>query len=133
MKMYQALANVAMALNNPALKGRGLDIQTQYFDQLVKRLPSGAGFDAGTEFVSNISGSKRLHFRTAFHHHDYTGYVGWTEHEVIVTPCLDSTMINIRITGKNKHDIKDYIFEVFYTMLTEEAPELVIESEEKAA
>lgn len=123
MKMFQALANVAISLNNPSLTASALDYQTQRLDQLVKLLPSGAGFDAGTEFVTVCSGSKRLHFKTAFHHMDeHGGYTGWSEHEVIVTPCLDHTGIEIRVTGKNVNNIKEFILDTFYNALQEDAP-----------
>lgn len=124
MKMYQALAHVAMALNNPSLTKTALNYQTQRLDQLVKLLPSGSGFDAGTEFLTVASGSKKLIFKTAYHHMDeHGGYCGWTEHEVIVTPCLDHTGIDMRVTKKDKNNIKEYILEVFFSALQEEAPE----------
>lgn len=123
MKMYEALANVAIALMNPSLKTTALDYQTQRYDQLVKLLPSGSGFDAGTEFVSVRSGDNRLVFKTAFHHmDDHGGYTGWTEHEVIVTACLGTPGIHIRVTGKNMREIKEFIADVFYDAMTEEAP-----------
>lgn len=129
MKMYEALANVAISLNNPSLAASALDYQTQRLDQLVKLLPSGSGFDAGTEFLNVISGDKRLHFKTAFHHMDDAGgYVEWSEHEVIVTPTLSTPGFDIRvtITGKNRSrrakEIKEHIADVFYDALKDEAP-----------
>jgi hypothetical protein len=44
-------------------------------------------------------------------------YDGWTEHTVVVTPSL-AFGINIRITGRNRNDIKDYLHDVFHEALT---------------
>jgi hypothetical protein len=122
MKMYEALANVAEVLNRPQLPPHVLDFQTQRYDTLVELLPSGSGFDNGTEFISIRSGTNRLVFRTAFHHTDEHGsYTGWSQHDVIVTASL-SYGFEIRVTGKDRDDIKEYIAEVFQNFLHEEAP-----------
>jgi hypothetical protein len=39
-------------------------------------------------------------------------YNGWSDHKVIVTPSLAFGM-NIKITGENRNDIKDFLFDVF--------------------
>ena len=91
---------------------------------LVKEyMPSGSGFDNGTKIDLDESGGSRLVFTTAFHHMDgETGvYTEWTEHQVIVTPSL-SNGFEIRVTGRNKNDIKDYIAEVFHSALYQEVP-----------
>lgn len=122
MKFYEAFANVAEVLNRPHLEPHVLDFQTQRYDALVKLLPSGSGFDRGTEFITVRSNCNRLVFRTAFHHMNENGfYVGWTEHDVIVTASL-SYGIEVRVTGKDRNDIKEYIAEVFHTFLHEDAP-----------
>ena len=44
---------------------------------------------------------------------DENGYYdGWTEHEVIIIPSLRYGF-NVKVTGKNKNDIKEYIRHVF--------------------
>jgi hypothetical protein len=45
-------------------------------------------------------------------------YEGWTEHKVIVTPSWHG--FNIRVTGKDKNQIKEYITETFHYVLNEE-------------
>lgn len=83
-------------------------------DFLVKEhLPSGSGFDSGTEFDFVKSNPEKLIFKTAFHHMDNAGgYDGWTEHKVIITPSLEHGY-KITVTGKNKNDIREYIINCF--------------------
>jgi hypothetical protein len=80
-------------------------------------MPSGSGFDKGTQFNFDKSTDDKLIFITAFHHMNSNGYYcGWTDHTVIVTPCFGE--INIKVTGKNYRDIKEYIADTFLTCLT---------------
>lgn len=80
---------------------------------LERQLPSGSGFDNGSRVNLGLSKSQRIVIDTAFHHMDENGYYdGWTEHQVIVTPCLKYGY-SIRITGRNRNGIKEYIFDRF--------------------
>jgi hypothetical protein len=90
-------------------------------DQLVSRyLPSGSGWDNGTKLDYNMSNANRLVFHGSFHHMNDNGfYDGWTDHQVIVTASLTSG-IDVRVTGRNRNDIKDYLAEMFQHMLTQE-------------
>ena len=47
---------------------------------------------------------------------EYGAYVGWTEHDVIVTPAFDG--FNLRVTGRDRNQIKEYIGDVFHTWLS---------------
>jgi hypothetical protein len=81
-------------------------------------LPSGSGFDSGTTIDWDRSKPNRLVLSTSFHHMDENGtYDGWTEHSVIVTPSLTASF-ELRVTGPNRNDIKDYIAETFHTALS---------------
>lgn len=82
--------------------------------QLVyQHLPSGSGFDSGTKLDFETSKPNRLVFWTAFHHMDENGmYDGWTKHAVIVTASLVHGF-ELRVTGPNRNDIKEYIAQVF--------------------
>jgi hypothetical protein len=83
-------------------------------------LPHGSGFDAGSTLDLEASTPERLVFNTSFHHMNETGfYDGWTEHTVVVTPslCFD---FEVRVTGRDRNDIKDYIAEVFADALRTE-------------
>ena len=91
---------------------------TSYVDFLVKeKLPSGSGFNAGTKINWDMSTQNKLVFETAFHHMDEAGYyVGWTEHRIFITPDLCHGF-NMRITGKDRNSIKEYISDVFFNAL----------------
>lgn len=94
------------------------DMWTPVLEHIDSELPSGSGFDSGSTFEIGSSSSDRLVFNTSFHHMDDVGcYDGWTGHNVIVTPCFDG--FDIRVTGKNKNGIKDYIAECFRNVLSE--------------
>lgn len=81
-------------------------------------LPSGSGIDCGTTIDLERSHMEKLVLNTSFHHMDDNGYYdGWTEHTVTVTPSFTSG-VNLRISGPNRNDIKEYLHEVFYTALT---------------
>jgi len=87
--------------------------------QLAEMLPSGNGFDAGCSLNIYACQPDRLVFNTSFHHTSEIGYYnGWTNHQVIVTPSLTHGF-NLRITGKDKNDIKCYIAETFHQILSE--------------
>lgn len=84
-------------------------------------LPSGSGFDSGTSFDFEASKPQRLVLNTSFHHMDDGGsYDGWTEHSVIVTPIFGG--FDLRVTGRNRRNIKDYIGETFHAALCAEYP-----------
>ena len=83
-------------------------------ERLVRdHMPSGSGFDNGTQIDLDKSHAGRLVFSTAFHHMNETGYYdGWTEHTVRVTPSFLGGF-DIRVSGRNRNDIKEYICETF--------------------
>ena len=84
-----------------------------------EHMPSGSGFDSGTSFDFDKSKADKMVFNTYFHHMNDGGYYdGWTEHSVIVTPAFRG--YHLRVTGKNKNDIKDCIGDVFYNALSED-------------
>jgi hypothetical protein len=83
-------------------------------------MPSGSGFDNGTTLDLESSNGNKLVFTTSYHHMNDVGmYDGWTEHAVIVKPDLQFGF-ELRISGRDRNDIKDYIAEVFeYALRTE--------------
>lgn len=89
-------------------------------EELVKEhMPSGSGFDNGTTIDFDHSHADKLVFNTSFHHMNENGYYdGWTEHAVTVTPSLVSRF-HIRVSGRNRSAIKDYIHEAFACSLHE--------------
>lgn len=81
-------------------------------------LPSGNGFDNGTSLDREKSTPTKLIFHTSFHHMDeFGGYAGWTDHTVTVLPTFDG--FDIRVSGRNRNEIKDYIADVFHECLSQ--------------
>jgi hypothetical protein len=74
--------------------------------------PHGSEFDSGCHLDFDKSTGERLVIVTAFHHMDESGYNGWTEHTIIVTPSLASGF-HLKITGRDRNNIKDHITELF--------------------
>lgn len=94
------------------------DKHQESIDILCQLLPSGSGIDTGTSFDQDDSTADKLVFTFSYHHMDeHGGYDGWTDHKVIVTPSL-AFGIDIKITGRNRNDIKDYLHDVFAHVLT---------------
>ena len=108
---YSALAQAIQWYNNTTeeFKGQAEDkIKT-----LEKQLPSGSGVDAGSSVNLKLNTAQKIVIDTAFHHMDGNGYYdGWTEHKIIITPCLKYGY-SIRITGKNRNQIKNYLYDLF--------------------
>lgn len=82
-------------------------------ERIVKQhAPSGSGFDSGTSFDFDASKPNRLVFNAPFHHMSEHGYYsGWSEHSIVVTPSFSGAII--RVTGRDRNQIKDYIGDVF--------------------
>ena len=88
-------------------------------DGLAKELPKGSGFDIGTK-IDEKSSRNKIILNTAFHFMDENGfYDGWEDYQIIVTPDL-LYGFNIKIKGKDRQDIKDYIAEEFHYVLSKE-------------
>ena len=118
--IYQAIAQTAQARKNCIDSGNEVwkDKHTDTLDELEKLLPSGSGIDTGTTIDRDKTTNEKIVLKTSYHHMDGNGsYDGWTYHEVIITPSFDE--INIRITGLNRNDIKDYLYEVYEYALSQ--------------
>ena len=121
MKLYQQFAQTLQArINCEDGNNEWFVRHGERIEALCKQhMPSGSGFDQGTTFNFEDSRRNRLVFDTAFHHMDENGsYCGWTSHQVIITPGFDC--FALRVTGRNKNDIKDYIGDVFSIALNSE-------------
>ncbi|MDJ0507242.1 MAG: hypothetical protein PX635_18715, partial [Nostocales cyanobacterium LE14-WE12] len=66
--------------------------------------------------ISLKSTHKRIVIDTAYWHPIIRQ---WTEHQVVITPSFEGE-INIRITGKNEGDIKEYLWDIFREALMKE-------------
>ena len=90
-------------------------------ESLVREhVPSGSGFDSGTTLDLESSHADKLVFQTRFHHMNDGGYYdGWTEHTIVVTPSFIGGF-SLRVSGRNRNDIKEYIGDTFYAALMTE-------------
>lgn len=119
-KLYQAIARRLIACDNCA-KPDANPRQKEWFskhkeaiEKMVKNhMPCGSGFDNGTKIDFLKSRANRLVFTTSFHHMDDSGgYDGWTHHTVVIKPSLTFD-IDIIIGGRDRNDIKSYIYDTF--------------------
>lgn len=108
---------------NDKLSREWLDRHGIMIRLLVKNhMPSGSGFDNGTSIDLEKSTVDKLVFHTSFHHMNEHGYYdGWTDHTVTVKPGF--TRLDIRISGKNRNDIKDTIDDSFRNALEQIIPD----------
>lgn len=125
MRLYQAIATTLDALARctkaPQL-GHAVQLHKERLARLTAALPSGSGIDTGTRIDVDASNAAKLVLTCAFHHMNEHGYYdGWTQHTIVVRPSL-SHGIEIRVTGRDRNDIKEYLGEVYRHALTEEAP-----------
>ncbi len=123
-EFYRKIAHLVQArINCDTFNPRNVewfDKHEARLNELVAEfLPHGSGFDNGTTLDLDKSTSEKLIFYTSFHHMDENGgYDGWTDHSIIVTASLVYGF-NLRVTGRDRNDIKDYIATRFNDALTE--------------
>lgn len=106
-------------------EGARLDEMVDNWDWVIEELnnllPSGSGFDVGSKVLPDsqpLSGALRID--TAFHFMNDGGYYdGWEEYVVRVKPSL-LYGIELAIAGRDRNDIKDYMYETFQHSLTRE-------------
>lgn len=126
MKLYTKLAQTLCAVRNCERSGNAewQARHTETLQSLIRQhLPSGSGFDRGTEIDLDRSTQNRLVFSTEFHRmNDYGYYCGWTAHRVIVKPDL-AFGIDVRVTGRGFLTLRDYIAETFSFALDVEVQE----------
>jgi len=116
-KIYICIANRFEAMLNCIKNGNSEweEIHKEKIEEIIDNYaPSGSGFDNGTYFDYDNSKKDKLIFATSFHHMNESGYYdGWTDHKIIITPSL-VLGFDMRITGKDKRMIKDYIGDMFH-------------------
>lgn len=87
-------------------------------NDICKALPHGSGLDGKVELQLESSTPEKLCFYFEFHHMDENGfYCGWTEHNLFITPSLQHGF-NLRITGRDKNDVKEYLYQIFQEVFT---------------
>jgi len=123
MKTYKKLARTISARNN-CIKSNNqvwFEKHQDTIDSIMSNALSGSGFDSGTTIIHELE-KNQITFETSYHHMNENGmYDGWTDHTVKVVPDLQFDFI-LKISGKNRNDIKDYIYQVFEEWLNSEYP-----------
>jgi hypothetical protein len=88
-------------------------------DFVHEYLPSGSGLDGGINIEFDRCKADRIVIEVEFHHMNEFGmYTGWTNHNIIVKPAF--YQLDIRVTGPNKNEIKEYLADLFFHALTQE-------------
>lgn len=123
-KRYQAISKALGSMirceNMNPVNQEWADKHRAAIEELCDALPSGSGFDNGSRLDWESSTPEKLVFTTAYHHMNDNGmYDGWTEHSVILTPSLEMDY-RLKITGRDRNEIKEYIHECFSTVLGED-------------
>ena len=120
MKTYEKLARACQARLSciESMNSEWESIHEDTILDIVKNsFPSGSGFDSGTQFDFQKSNGNKLVFDTSYHFMDENGfYSGWQDYKVIVTPSLQFSF-DVKIVGKNKNSIKDYMSDIFWEAL----------------
>lgn len=87
-------------------------------EKLEKRLPCGSGIDSGCKIDADNSGINKVIITFGYHFMNENGYYdGWTDYKLIITPAFLG--INMKIAGKNRQGIKDYLYDLFDVKLNE--------------
>lgn len=120
MKVYEFIAIKLDAINRCEETGNTewYNRHSEELEKVLKNaLPQGSGFDSGCELLDELCNENKLVFSADFHHMTEHGYYdGWSEHKVIATPSFIGGF-TLRITGKNRNGIKEYIADVFHEIL----------------
>ena len=122
MKLYRKLATLIQARRNCIVSSNDewTARHTEAINAMAKELPGGSGLDAGTSIDIDASAPNKLVLHTSFHHMNDNGmYDGWTEHTITVVPDL-AFGFDLRISGRNRNDIKDLLAELFNEALRTE-------------
>lgn len=122
-KIYREITSTLVAIANCRKAGNNgwLERHEKTLDDIARNyLPRGSGIDRGTTIDREASNENKLVLTFSFHHMDEHGfYCGWTDHKCIVTPSL-LRGIDIRITGRDRNHVKEYLYNVFDYALSAE-------------
>ena len=112
-----ALSAAMTAMNNCTLSGNHemAEIWDNYILSECDKLPSGSGIDNGMHLIREECENDKITFSLDFHHLNENGYYdGWTSHKVVIRPAFGG--IDIRITGRDRNQIKEYLYDFMYSL-----------------
>jgi hypothetical protein len=118
-KLYQRLSVILGAKKRCEASNNQewLEKHEKTIQEIMSSAPRGSGIDSGTILLEDkcIEG-QRLVFQADFHHMDKYGfYSGWTTHTITVYPTFSG--IQLDISGRNRNELKSYLYEIFSTWL----------------
>ena len=123
MKLYQKIYLTLDALRTSIDRNNKewVEKHNDVLDLMDKLLPSGSGFDEGCKIVREaVRGKESFVIKAPYHHMDENGfYRGWTDYKIRVCPSFIGGF-SVRVTGKNYNGAKEYITELFCSVLQEE-------------
>lgn len=121
-QIYKKIASLVQAIENCKNSNNAewqSNHETTISDLIKNTAPSGSGIDCGTKIDFDSCTADKLVFHADFHHMNDGGfYDGWTSHEIIVTPSL-AFDFNLKITSKDRNEIKEYLHDVYSNWLSE--------------
>ena len=85
-------------------------------DKLEHALPSGSGIDCGCKIDRSNSGKDKIVITFDYHFMNEDGYYdGWGKFRLVLKPVFgyDVSPFDMKITGKNRNDVKDYFYDLF--------------------
>lgn len=109
--------NVALLANlinaNKSVNAEYKQNNEDRIDWLLEPLPHGSGIDNGVKLDIERSDRNKIIFTFEYHHMNGDGYYdGWTDHTLIIKPDLIHGY-NLRITGRDRNQVKDYLYDLF--------------------
>jgi hypothetical protein len=119
-KIFIRLAELANWHTRTVIGGmvKWQDKTQDFIDSIMDTAPSGSGIDCGTELRIDDCTPTKLVFGLSFHHMNEHGcYDGWSDHEVIIKPTFGG--FSMRITGRDRNGIKEYLADVYDCWLNE--------------
>lgn len=128
MKLYELIAQTISARANCIMMARLKDKNEHEFIykheetllKIAQHLPSGSGIDSGTVIDYDASNENKIVLLIEYHHMNDCGmYDGWTAHKMILTPAFIGGF-DMRITGRDRNDIKSYLADTYNHALNEE-------------
>lgn len=116
-KIHAALIARLNCLKNGNEYASNWDDRLEHIEREL--LPSGSGIDHGTTIERDAKPGSFV-LCCDFHHMSEHGYYdGWTSHRITISPAFDG--IDVKVSGRNRNDIKDYLTETFQYLLTRPA------------
>ena len=133
MKRYQQLARaLSWVERTTESKNPYRTNAEEAVERIMASAPSGSGIDSGTKLLDSVMAkpskdygrmASAIRLQADYHHINEGGYYdGWTEHTIIIRPSLEYGF-TMRITGRDRNQIKDYLHEIYECWLNEEVGE----------